>query len=290
MSMTLAMINVKALTDENASTPLHLFLEEPGDAEIRERLKERFMVLREMTQDTIDGSLPAFIASGPPGFGKTYTIEEELEKYDDTGTAVGIMKGYSRPTGLYKKLFQYRLPGQILLLDDIDSIFWNEDALNIIKCISDTTKRRVVTWGSEAKLFTDDGELVPKTFEFQGSIIFVTNLDFDMMVMRNKKLTKHLEAIMSRSMYLDMAIKTVRDMLIRIRMLVDEQAMLNDLSIAEKRDVIEYIELNYPNLRELPVRTAVKLGRLRKSRPNWRQHANLLLCRQIPSHKPRIVV
>ena len=68
----------------------------------------------------------------------------------------------------------------------------------------DTTKRRVISWRSEKIFEAEDGEAIPSSFDFEGAVIFVTNKNFDREIMRSSKLTPHLEALISRSFYLDL--------------------------------------------------------------------------------------
>ena len=50
------------------------------DDQIIERLRMRFEILDEMTQASIDGVVRGMVVSGPPGVGKTYGVEQVLEK------------------------------------------------------------------------------------------------------------------------------------------------------------------------------------------------------------------
>ena len=50
------------------------------DEQIMDRLRERFSILDEMTQASVDGVVRAMIVSGPPGVGKSYGVEQVLEK------------------------------------------------------------------------------------------------------------------------------------------------------------------------------------------------------------------
>ena len=45
-----------------------------------ERIAQRFEILQQMTRATIAGDVRAMIVVGPPGVGKSYGVEYELEK------------------------------------------------------------------------------------------------------------------------------------------------------------------------------------------------------------------
>ena len=249
------------------------------DAEIDARIAERFEILDVLTEATTVGNSRALIVSGPAGLGKSYTIEKRLADWDPSEHNHTIVKGYVRATGLVKLLYQYRNEGQVIVFDDADSIFFDDISLNLLKAVCDTTERRRVSWLSEGKLLDDEtAELIPRSFDFNGAIIFISNYDFDAMIERGHKLAPHLEALVSRSHYIDLAMKTRRDYLVRIRQVI-RQGLLGDLSMAERSDVILFIEQNAEKLRELSLRMAIKLGALRKQSKDWQKMAKITCCR-----------
>ena len=249
------------------------------DKEIYDRIAERFDILDALTQSCIDGDARALIISGPAGLGKSFSVEKRLAEWDPNGINYTIVKGYVRATGLVKLLYQYREAGQVLVFDDADAIFFDDVSLNLLKAVCDTTERRSVSWLSEGSLIDEETAIrIPRSFEFQGTIIFISNYDFDAMIERGHKLAPHLEALVSRSHYIDLAMKNRRDYLIRIRQVID-QGLLNGLNKSEKVDVVQYIEKNSNQLRELSLRMALKLGSLRKRGGNWERMANVTCCK-----------
>jgi hypothetical protein len=225
------------------------------------------------------GNSRSLIVSGPAGLGKSFTVERTLSQWDPNGVNHTIVKGYVRATGLIKLLYQFREEGQVVVFDDADTIFFDDTSLNLLKAVCDTTERRRVSWLSEGKLMDEEtGEIIPRTFDFEGTIIFITNYDFDQMIEKGHKLAPHLNAMISRSHYIDLALKTRRDYLVRIRQVIRE-GMLSELTVVQRNDVISYIERNHARLRELSLRMAIKIGNLRKSNDNWERLANVTCCR-----------
>ena len=159
------------------------------------------------------------------------------------------------------------------------AIFFDDVSLNLLKCVCDTTERRVVSWLSEGKLLDEDtGEIVPRSFEFEGTIIFISNYDFDAMIGRGHKLAPHLQAMISRAHYLDLAMKTRQDYLVRIRQVV-AQGLLSHLDIDEQVDVLTFIEAHADSLRELSLRMALKVAGIRKMQnTNWEKVAKITCC------------
>jgi hypothetical protein len=249
------------------------------DEQIEERIAERFDVLSDLTNGAISGDVRAIIVSGSPGVGKSYSVTEALEKHDPEENTWTIIKGYAKATGLVKTLYQYRHPGNVVVFDDIDNIFSDDVGLNLFKAVADSSARRRVSWLSEYKMVDEDtAEIIPRHFDFEGSIIFLTNLDFQALIDRGHKYSPHLEALMSRSLYLDLTLKSRKDCFVRIRQVV-EQGLMSTLDMESQADVLSFIEIHADSLRELSLRSCIKIAGLRKSNPNWERVARICLCR-----------
>ncbi len=251
-----------------------------SDTEIDERLRERFEILDILTEAALFGDARSVIVSGPAGLGKSFTVEKELSTWDPQRVNHSIVKGFVRPTGLYKLLYQHREQGKVIVFDDADAVFFDDISLNLLKSVCDTTDVRTVSWLAETNMETDDGEKLPRSFVFDGTIVFITNLDFDDMIDRGHRLAPHMAALVSRSHYVDLAMKTKRDYLIRIRQVVAD-GMLRDqgLTLEQENEVMAYIEQKQNSLRELSLRMAVKIGNLVTTGKNWKKLANVTCCR-----------
>lgn len=251
------------------------------DAEIAEKLNDRFSILEMMTKAAVNGDARAVIVSGPAGLGKSYTVEQELAAWDPNETNHTIIKGFVRATGLYKTLYNYREAGQVIVFDDSDSIFFDDVALNLLKAVCDTSEKRRVSWLTEGVMIDEDsGERVPRGFEFNGTIVFITNYDFDAMIDKGHKLAPHLQALMSRAHYIDLAMKTRRDYVVRIKQVLD-QGLLSKSGLSEDqvKEVVDFIDSNTDRLRELSLRMALKLGAIRKLGGSWQKVARVTCCK-----------
>lgn len=251
------------------------------DAEILERINNSFEVLSEMVDEAIIGEAKAIVVSGPAGVGKSFLVEEKLEAHDPNGINYTVIKGTVRATGLFSTLYDHREAGQIVVFDDADSIFSDEQCLNFLKATCDTSKKRIVSYLSQVDLVSEKtGESIPKTFEFEGTIIFISNYDFDGLIEAKNKLSPHLQALMSRSYYIDLSMKTTRDCFLRIKDIVDK-GMLAGLTDEQKEDVLNFISEYRDQMRELSLRSAIKIAGLRKTKKNWKMIAEKTCCRQL---------
>ena len=247
-------------------------------AEIETKLRDRFEALEVMAEATGKGINRSLIVSGPAGLGKSFTVEAKLEELESMGHSVTYIKGYVRPLALYKLLYETRHAKSVLVFDDSDSVFYDDVSMNLLKGACDSTDRRVLHWLSKSieKEEDEEGESIPEKFEFEGSIIFITNYDFDAMIASGNKLAPHFEALVSRSHYLDLAMKTKMDYIVRIKQVV-RGGMLKSrgFNAAEETMILEFIVNNMERLRELSLRMVVKISGLYKmDKKNWQKLAS----------------
>jgi hypothetical protein len=106
-------------------------------------------------------------------------------------------------------------------------------------------------------------EGVPERFEFKGSAIFITNIKFENV--KSAKLKDHLGALESRCHYLDLTLDTTRDKMLRIKQIMMD-GMLDHYEFEEgaKQELYEYVDANKDKLRELSLRTVIKIADLKK--------------------------
>ena len=246
------------------------------DDEAMDRIRERFDILHEMTKATVSGDIRAMIVSGPPGVGKSYGVETEIEKACLFDKLAGkrlraeVVKGSATPIGLYQTLYKYSDANSVVVFDDCDSILLDDVALNLLKGALDSGKKRVISWLSESSALRREG--IPDRFEFKGSVIFITNLKFDKM--KSQKLRDHLDALQSRCHYLDLTLDTMRDKLLRIKQIAKDGVLFADYDFDEyaQDDIIDFMHGNKDRLREVSLRMALKIADLRKSFPgNWKR-------------------
>ena len=266
--------------------PIRKDLAHESDESILNRLRERFEILDDMTRAVKKGDVRAMIVTGPPGVGKSFGVEKVLSKHDVFANVAQdeklkkyeVVKGAMSAIGLYSKLYQYSDRKSILVFDDCDSVLLDDLSLNILKAALDTSKKRMIHWNTDSRLLRSEG--VPNSFEFKGGAIFITNIKFDHV--KSKKLKDHLEALESRCHYLDLTIDTEREKLLRIQQVITECGMLDDyeLTDAHKLEVVDFVRANTHRLRELSLRTVLKVADLCVSMPDkWRAVAEVTCMR-----------
>jgi len=96
-------------------------------------------------------------------------------------------------------------------LDDCDSVFKDPDAVNMLKAALDSYDTRNISYITSKPLKDQFGTHLPRSFEFTGKIIFISNLDQSTLD----------EAIRSRSFVSDISM-TTEQMFMRIEGLMEK--------------------------------------------------------------------
>ena len=255
-----------------------------SDEQIIERMRERFQILDDMTQASIDGVVRGMVVTGPPGVGKSFGVEQVLEKnslFDvlaNNKLRFEVIKGASSAIGLYKVLYNNADKNSVLVLDDCDTVLYDETSLNLLKAALDSCKKRKLCWNTDSALLRREG--IPDSFEFNGSVIFITNLKFDNV---RGKIKDHLAGIMSRCQYVDLTMDTTREKVLRCKQIVAD-GMLNeyDFTDEEETDLMDFMISNKEKMREISLRMVTKLADLKKSfgDEKWKRTAEVTCMRR----------
>ena len=249
-----------------------------SDEEVIERIRQRFEILDEMATAATTGDIRAMIVSGPPGVGKSFGVERIVEKACLFDMVSGkrlraeVVKGSATAIGLYTTLYKYSDSNCVLVFDDCDSILLDDVCLNLLKGALDSGKKRKISWLSDSNMLRREG--VPDTFNFNGSVIFITNLKFDQM--KSQKLRDHLDALQSRCHYLDLTLDTMRDKVLRIKQIAKDGELFAEYDFDQvvQDEIIAFLEENKNKMREMSLRMAIKVADLRKSFPlKWKAMA-----------------
>ena len=282
------------LLGETSATASVAVDSKPVEKTEEERIAEiadRFQILEDMTDAACEGVVRGMIVSGPPGVGKSFGVENKLEQYAMLDKIGGmplkyeVVKGAMTPIGLYCLLYNNSDKGKVLVLDDCDSVLFDELSLNILKGALDSGKKRKIYWNADSSKLRSEG--IPDNFEFKGSIIFITNLKFDKMTQGGRlgKIKDHLEAIISRCHYLDLTLDTMRDKMLRIKQIVGA-GMLDSYQFTTEQhnEVIQFINDEKHNLREVSLRMVLKVSdlyKMYKGEPRWKTIAYATCCKRL---------
>lgn len=251
------------------------------DSEAMDRIATRFGVLDEMSKACIQGDIRAMIVTGPPGVGKSFGVNQQMEKASMFDKLAGkrvrfeVVKGAMSAIGLFATLYKYSDAKNVLVFDDCD-VWEDQDALNILKAALDSGKTRRISYNKDSRLLREEG--VPNQFNFNGSVIFITNLNFN--DRRSAKIKAHLEALQSRCHYLDLTVNSERDKMLRIRQVHRDAGNTGglfsdyDFDAVQGDMILDFMWDNHTKLREVSLRMALKIADLVKISPdNWKNLA-----------------
>ena len=193
--------------------------------------QEMFTNLERLTKMVGRGVQPSLVVTGGAGMGKTHLVKQTLADMGlDESTDFVHFKGRATPAGLFITL--YENSDKIIVLDDCDSVFKDDDAVNILKGALDSYDSRKISYITSKPLKDEFGIEVPRHFEFTGRVIFISNID-------QSKLD---EAIRSRSFVADIDM-TQDQMFTRIEQLMPK--METRIPIAAKTQALQLMkELN----------------------------------------------
>lgn len=266
------------LVDSTAMTGSIEVANEQSDEERIKEIAERFDMLHQMTLAVLNGDIRGLIISGPPGVGKSYLVETEIDKVNMMTTLAGkkekhsVIKGSASAIGLYKVLYEHSDENSVVVFDDCDSILFDDVSLNLLKGVLDSGKSRRINWLTESRALAEED--IPRSFNFKGTVIFITNMKFDQI--KSGKLKDHLDALQSRCHYLDLTLDTTRDKILRIKQIAQQGALFADMGISDvgEDEIVNFIDENQNKMREISLRMAIKVAQLYKSFPfTWQAMA-----------------
>lgn len=248
------------------------------EAEANERfgINTRFAFVEKLVTMVATKVQASAVITGEGGLGKTYTVLQTLEKCgledmtevlanaedgDVIENAFVSVKGYSTAKGLYRTLYENN--DRVIVFDDCDSILKDAVALNILKGALDSYDRRFISWNSEMKE-TDD---LPRSFEFTGQIIFISNMDADSID----------QAVRSRSMMIDLSM-TEDQKIDRMAHIAEGEGFLPTYPVEYKRDALALLREIKHEVKEMSLRTLISVTKIRAANgDDWKDLATYML-------------
>ena len=169
-----------------------------------------FKNIERLTKMVGKGIQPSLVITGSAGTGKTHLVKQTLNDMGlEESNHFVHFKGRATAAGLFVTL--YENCDKIVVLDDCDSVFKDPDAVNMLKAALDSYDTRNISYITSKPLKDQFGTHLPRSFEFTGKIIFISNLDQSTLD----------EAIRSRSFVSDISM-TTEQMFMRIEGLMEK--------------------------------------------------------------------
>lgn len=238
-------------------------------------INERFSFVEQMVSMCAKKTIASVIITGQGGLGKTHTVLKALKTngLGDTtdlasfeiGTRINsarsfkVIKGFSTAKGLYRTLFEGN--GQTLVFDDCDSVLTDPVALNLLKGALDSYGDRWISWNADMR-----DEDLPRSFKFTGTIIFISNKDLERLD----------QAVRSRAMCVDLSMTQIQK-IERMEVLVADKEFLEDYSIEDKKQALEFLRENANSVRNLSLRTLIATTKICAEGGDWKKLAKYVI-------------
>jgi hypothetical protein len=245
---------------------------------------DKFNTVHEMTKLFVSNkysALKGLLISGDAGTGKTHWVQKAFIDMDKTEDVYYVKAASISAAALYCIFYQYRYKNKVVVLDDCDIIHKTgkdkSDILDMLKGVTEVTKGpRFISWekASPNQLMRDNN--IPTKFEFKGSVVWITN---DTIEDISKKCKSHWNALSSRFNQIKVYF-TEQEKLLYTLYLIEECDMLGKncegkeggYSLKIQSEVIDYINDNYKNFKEITPRLATKIADIRHNFPkNWKK-------------------
>ncbi len=234
---------------------------ERPDEEVLKDIMERYEVYGIFLDSAIRGDTRALTVVGAPGIGKTHLA---LQKLAEAGAANGqdkikVISGGISPIGLYLAAYQYRHKGSVILLDDsTDKLISIDEGLSVLKALCDSGEKRVVNWNKVSSALQDEhGNEVPNEFEFNGSMIFISNQNLQETIASGARRSEDVKAIVDRSVYMDLLIHNRQQISLWVDHVARKSQMFEERGIptAHVDRIMSYLNTHRDRLTTLSLRT-----------------------------------
>lgn len=177
-----------------------------------------------------------------PGYGKTTITREILrEKSLIEGLDFAVISGFITSKSLFKKLYEYRHRGKIVVFDDCDSVFDELKSANLLKAATDDKKVRRVCYETTVKN-TD----VPQEYNFEAGVILLTN----------SPLGKRNKALLDRGFFIELELSTQEKLqYIKEFIVSNDQYELEVLHRLSKEAQLHEINFSFRTFKKLLLRS-----------------------------------
>lgn len=274
------------LTDDGSAVVAGTMIDAPvamvpamSREELSAHIRKRFNVLTTLANGITSGNVRALIVAGAAGVGKTFELEKKLKSAQIDGDIESYesIKGSISAVVLYETLYNNREAGQVLLLDDTDSVFNDDECMNLLKAALDTSTVRKISWAKASRYLGDND--IPQSFEYEGQIVFITNTSPDQVIAKGGRLAPHMSALLSRSVFLDLGIHDVASILIRVEQVLAESTLSDDLDLTKTqvKQIVTWMNDHVAQLRSVSIRTVVQLAGFIKTTDEWEDLAEVTL-------------
>jgi len=183
----------------------------------------------------IAGTIDLLIIESGAGLGKSSLIKEKLKEKKHLA-----VNSHVTPLMNYKQLYQHK--NELIWLDDIASLFLNKINISLMKQVCESTIVKSVSYNTSSNLLAN----VPQSFTTTSKTLISCNrLEGD---------NVHVKAIKDRAFHVVFS-PTRKEILEKMQEISMNYPLLDD---REKEEVLNLIEYNSKNIKNLSLRSLMK--------------------------------
>ena len=233
---------------------------------------DRFNTVYKLSKVFVTGNSAqkGMIISGDAGTGKSHFVQKAFVDTDSTHRVDYNKSKSFTAASFYVKLYLNRNAGDVVTLDDcgLEHLTGKDfqTVTDMIKGATEMTKgRRMIGWerASTNKLMEEHN--VPSEFDFQGSIIWITNSSFEQLA---KKFGENWEAMQSRFIQVPIRLNEQEKLMYTLYLLEDvgmlEGSMCQTKEGGYSKEIVDetvkYIRSNYKYMNNVTARVAAQIA------------------------------
>lgn len=129
------------------------------------RTVRNYEELRRWADAFSSGRFEVFILVGNPGLGKSRVLKEKMD-----GKA-RVVEGRTTAFELYRELYRHR--DKPFIIDDVDQLYSDKDAVRLLKCLCQTEPVKDIAWHSATPKLEKEG--IPTEFDTRTKVAIIAN-------------------------------------------------------------------------------------------------------------------
>ena len=267
---------------------------------LRGKITERFEIIDDLVAGVIAGTVRSVIVTGSQGLGKSFGTMKQLRA---SGKPYVTITGTAGPFGAYRILFENRnntvlfddcdkllrdedflniLKGATNTDDSYRRVTWGKMNASVYQGTDEERLAEIAHLNAEiAELKADDATVnarrieilrdkvakletkVPRAFDFNGGVIFITNKDLSAMIEEESPLQEHYLAIIDRGFLMPLGLDTNEAKVERVAQGIEEFGLLDKCDIDRKTEgaeIVTFMRENADNFQSISFRTAEKIA------------------------------
>lgn len=233
-------------------------------SDVINEVDKRFRILERTIDFVASGCCNGAVVGGSAGVGKSHTVFKRLEMANklaamQKGGKKSIIEVRNKitPRQLFNMLYEYKEVGNVICLDDCDSVLYDETGINILKSATEMKEKRTVSYYTAGSFGNAQYDDTPPSFTFEGAVVVISNIDFVKESQKNTKIAPHFKALLDRSQVINVGCYDETERFARIHTVVSKSNIFEDMDLTDEDAgiVMDAVISHRHELRDISIRT-----------------------------------